>query len=123
MLNIHGLGSNGDQQASFTGMEDLAEDEGFIAIHPNGEGELPLWNYVSDNRASNDIGFISELVATRSVSGSASTPHVYATGMSNGGLIVVDAGVPAPRPDRGGVGGGGAGLPGRVRGRPAGAAP
>ena len=62
VLNIHGLGSNGDQQASFTGMEDLAEDEGFIAIHPNGEGELPLWNYVSDNRASNDIGFISELV-------------------------------------------------------------
>ena len=86
VLNIHGLGSNGDQQASFTGMEDLAEDEGFIAIHPNGEGELPLWNYVSDNRASNDIGFM-RLVAARS-SGSASTPHVYATGMSNGGLIV-----------------------------------
>ena len=86
VLNIHGLGSNGDQQASFTGMEDLAEDEGFIAIHPNGEGELPLWNYVSDNRASNDIGFISELVGAFGERLCIDT-HVYATGMSNGGLM------------------------------------
>ena len=87
VLNIHGLGSNGDQQATFTGMEELAEDEGFIAVHPHGEGALPLWNYVSADRATNDVGFISELVDALGERLCVDSSRVYATGISNGGLM------------------------------------
>ena len=36
VMNFHGLGSNGDQQAAFTGYEELPEQEGFIVVHPTG---------------------------------------------------------------------------------------
>ena len=36
VLDWHGLGSNGVEQAVFSGYEELAESEGFIVVHPTG---------------------------------------------------------------------------------------
>ena len=36
VIDWHGLGSNGPQQAMYSGYESVAEAEGFIVVHPTG---------------------------------------------------------------------------------------
>ena len=36
VLDWHGLGSNGDEQAALSGYEELADEQGFVVVHPTG---------------------------------------------------------------------------------------
>jgi polyhydroxybutyrate depolymerase len=92
VLNWHGLGSNGPDQANFTGYEALAEAEGFIVVHPTGvAGPRDPGNSweLSDlqDPARDDIAFAGALIDELIANWCADPTRIYSTGMSNGGFF------------------------------------
>jgi polyhydroxybutyrate depolymerase len=94
VLNFHGFGSNGQQQAEVTGYEDLAEEEGFIVAHPTGvpasgdENNRNSWEAAdADDPAKDDLAFTNELLDLLIEDYCVDDNRVYATGMSGGGLF------------------------------------
>lgn len=91
VLNWHGLGSNGPEQAAFTGYETLAEEEGFVVVHAtgidNGTGSNS-WELVQfDTPERDDLAFADALIDTVVADWCADPARIYSTGMSNGGLF------------------------------------
>ncbi len=94
VLNFHGFASNGQQQAAVTGYEDLAEEEGFIVAHPTAvpastdESSRNSWELADiDDPAKDDLAFTNELLDLLIDEYCVDETHVYATGMSGGGLF------------------------------------
>src|SRR3972149_1165908 len=56
VLNPHGLGSSAGQQAVYSGLQTKAEEAGFIAVAPQGAGDLPHWNLTPGQRGEADDG-------------------------------------------------------------------
>lgn len=92
VLNWHGLGSAGSEQAVFSDYETLAEAEGFLVVHPTG---LPSpvddrnnWELVQfDQPDRDDVAFASALMDDLIARFCADPTRIYSTGMSNGGLF------------------------------------
>jgi poly(3-hydroxybutyrate) depolymerase len=42
VINLHGGGSNAEQQQKFSGMDAVADREHFIVVYPNGTGSAPV---------------------------------------------------------------------------------
>ena len=87
VVDLHGLTMSNDMEAAVTGMEPLADDEGFLVVTPQGLGDIPFWNFVSAGMATDDVSFLGELVAQVGDDLCVDTSRVYATGISNGGLM------------------------------------
>ena len=94
VLNFHGFGSNGSQQAALTAYEDLAEDEGFIVVHPTAvpasgdPGGRNSWELADlDDPAKDDVAFTEELLDLLIDDYCVDETRVYATGMSGGGMF------------------------------------
>ena len=92
MLNWHGLGSNGPEQAVFSGYETLAEEEGFIVVHPTGLGvdggpQLVAAQRVRQRRGATISSFADALIDTVVDDWCGDPDRIYSTGMSNGGLF------------------------------------
>lgn len=91
VLDWHGLGSNGPDQAAFTGYEAVAEEEGFVVVHAtgvdagNGSNSWELAQFDTDER--DDLAFADVLIDTIVADWCADPARVYSTGMSNGGLF------------------------------------
>lgn len=91
VLDFHGLGSDGEQQAAVSGYESLAADEGFVTVHPSGvpgfagvrSWELPPF----DIAGRDDIGYVDELIDLLVDEYCVDARRVYVTGFSNGGLL------------------------------------
>ena len=92
VLNWHGLGSNGGQQALFTGYEALAEAEGFVVVHPTGVpaagDDRNSWELGQfDVPERDDVAFADALIDHMIEQYCVDESRVYSTGMSNGGLF------------------------------------
>mgnify|MGYP000297355296 CR=1 FL=1 len=91
VLNWHGLGSNGPEQAAFTGYEALAETEGFIVVHPTGidvgDGRNSWELTQFDGPERDDLAFADTLIDFMVSDFCADESRVYSTGMSNGGFF------------------------------------
>lgn len=94
VLNFHGFGSNGQQQAALSGYEELAEAEGFIVVHPTGipastdEEARNSWELADvDDPEKDDVAFVDELLDVLIADYCVDESRVYATGMSGGGLF------------------------------------
>lgn len=92
VLDFHGIGSNGAQQAVFSGFAALAEQEGFVAVHPTGTIQAPddrnsweLPQFDTDDR--DDVAFVEELLAELGERVCVDQQRIYATGMSNGAFF------------------------------------
>lgn len=92
VLDFHGIGSNGAQQAVFSGWAAAAELQGFISVQPTGlsaggddraSWELP--QFETDER--DDIAMVVDLLADVSSQVCVDPARVYAAGMSNGGFF------------------------------------
>jgi polyhydroxybutyrate depolymerase len=95
VLAFHGGGANADNMVRFSGLNDKADEAGFIAVYPNGTGRLQrMLTFNGGNccgqAAANgvdDVEFtrrlLDELVAVATVD----PKRVFATGMSNGGIM------------------------------------
>lgn len=89
VLSLHGFASNPSQQARFSGFDELAEAEGFLAVYPQGTG-LPLrWNAgirgLNAGSTVDDVAFIRDLLDHLAAQFCVDPTRVYATGLSNGG--------------------------------------
>lgn len=92
VLDFHGIGSNGAQQAIFAGWPVLAETEGFLAVEPTGSAvagdgraswELPQF----DTAQRDDVAMVLELLDHIADNVCIDPARIYSTGMSNGALF------------------------------------
>lgn len=95
VLAFHGGGSNADQMVRFCGLNEKADKERFVAVYPNGTGRLErmlTWNggnccaYAMLNKVD-DVGFTRSLLDDLTKVVNVDARRVYATGISNGGIM------------------------------------
>lgn len=99
---LHGGGGNADNAERMTGFTEEAEKEGFIVVYPDGTGrfssKLLTWNaghccgYAMKNRVD-DVGFIGALIDKLMKDYPVDPRRIYATGMSNGGMMTHRLGI------------------------------
>jgi polyhydroxybutyrate depolymerase len=98
VLNFHALSHDGLHQADLTDYEDIAEDEGFVVVHPSGlsvqaglggvDDFSPSWELPRfDTDARDDVRFVVDLITQVTSIACIDTDRIYATGFSNGGLF------------------------------------
>lgn len=95
VLLLHGGGGNGLQAARAYRMDPVADRENFIVAYPNGTsrmGDMLTWNaanccgYAQD-QGVDDVAFIRALVEELERRYTIDPRRIYATGMSNGGMM------------------------------------
>jgi polyhydroxybutyrate depolymerase len=94
VLALHGATMNAAMMAWFSGLNRKADEAGFIVVYPNGTGRRSsfTWNAgkygsVLENNAD-DVGFINALLDDVLRSYPVDVQRIYATGMSNGAVMV-----------------------------------
>lgn len=99
LVALHGGGGNMDYQAddSKYGLIGKSEREGFVVVFPNGysklaSGKFATWNAgrccgAARDADVDDVGFIREVTARVRSQLNIDPQRIYATGMSNGGLM------------------------------------
>ena len=92
VLILHGGFGTGDQVASKTKFEPLAEKEGFLAVYPDAVNRH--WNdgrndpqATTSHATIDDVGFIAALIDKLSTQFPVDAHRIYATGVSNGGMM------------------------------------
>jgi len=90
VLDLHGRAFTAQAQSELSGMNVVADQEGFIVVHPQGVGRT--WNGgVCCGEASrdniDDVGFINAVLDRLEQELCIDTQRVYATGMSNGAFL------------------------------------
>lgn len=103
ILNFHGAGSNAKQQERYSGMDAAADRHGFIAVYPNGTGRgtrALTWNAggccgYAVRYKIDDVGFTGALLDDLAVRTRIDRARVYASGISNGGMMAYRLGIEA----------------------------
>jgi polyhydroxybutyrate depolymerase len=97
LLALHGGGGDMDYQAQNYGLVEKSDEAGFILVAPNGtsrfaSGILATWNAgaccgraVEQN--IDDVGFLKAVIGRVATQAAIDRSRVFATGMSNGGLM------------------------------------
>lgn len=92
---LHGGGSNAETMLQFCGLNEKADEEVFLVAYPNGTGrvaQMLTWNggnccaYAMRNKVD-DVGFIRSILDDLAGVASVDPRRVFATGMSNGGVM------------------------------------
>ena len=97
VIVLHGGGGGAESTIKQTGLNAIADREHFIAVYPNGTSRLfsnrfLTWNagaccaYAQQNKVD-DAGFIRALVVQIQHAHAIDTKRIYATGLSNGGMM------------------------------------
>jgi polyhydroxybutyrate depolymerase len=99
LLGFHGGGGNATGFADSTGLLETADAHGFLAVFPEGSGPfapplftLQTWNagnccgYAMDHQVD-DVGFVRDLLDDLARDYAIDLNRIYATGLSNGGMI------------------------------------
>ncbi|MCE9548731.1 MAG: dienelactone hydrolase family protein, partial [Planctomycetia bacterium] len=95
VLAFHGGGSNPEQMARFSGLSDKADTAGFLAVYPAGTGRLPAaltFNGgnccgFAQRQQIDDVAFVAAVLDDLATAAKVDPKRVYATGMSNGGIL------------------------------------
>ncbi|WP_375212082.1 alpha/beta hydrolase family esterase [Aquabacterium sp.] len=99
VLAFHGGGGNMNVQANdrHYGQISKADELGYVVVFPNGVGRLPggkmaTWNAgaccgEARDRGADDVGFVRALLARLKQQLNVDASRVFATGMSNGGMM------------------------------------
>ncbi|HVL00383.1 MAG TPA: PHB depolymerase family esterase [Dongiaceae bacterium] len=97
VLFFHGGGGHMEQAADDYGWREKSDKEGFIVAFPNGSSHFPrqhlaTWNagrccgYARDNKVD-DVAFVREVVSDIERKANVDHKQIFATGMSNGGMM------------------------------------
>ena len=95
VLAFHGAGNNGAMMVPYSGLNDKADEAGFIAVYPNGTGRVRTfltWNagnccgFASQNKVD-DVALVRALLDDLGTVVRVDPKRIYATGMSNGGMM------------------------------------
>lgn len=90
VLVLHGRDGTGSGMIGLTHMNDIADQQGFIAVYPDGYANS--WAdgrgvTTADQHGVDDVGFIAALIDTLVASYPVDASRVYVTGLSNGGFM------------------------------------
>jgi polyhydroxybutyrate depolymerase len=95
VLAFHGATMNGPMMASFSGLNETADQSGFFVVYPNGTGPRSslYWNGGNccgwaNQHNIDDVAFIDALLDDLVGAYTIDQRRVYATGISNGGVMV-----------------------------------
>lgn len=80
VVNMHGLGSNRDEQTFLAEMNAVAQREGFMVAYPDAINNN--WQNGEDN-----VGFIGAMLDEIGSANNLDTSRVFATGLSQGGMM------------------------------------
>jgi polyhydroxybutyrate depolymerase len=108
VVNFHGGGSNATQQRQYSGMDATADRYGFIVVYPNGTGVIPEQRRLLTFNAGgccppatrnnvDDVGFTETILSVLGEKIGVDARRLYATGMSNGGMMAHRMAVDSPR--------------------------
>jgi len=96
VIALHGGGGNSENMQGKTGFDQLADEEGFIVVYPDGTGRfenrLLTWNsghccgYAHENNID-DVGFIRALIEKLQQTLTIDSNMIFITGHSNGGMM------------------------------------
>ncbi len=95
VLIFHGGASNAERMVRFCGLNDKADREGFLAVYPSGTGLLPraltfnggnCCGYAVQQKVD-DVAFTRAVLDDLGKVARIDPKRVYATGMSNGGIM------------------------------------
>jgi polyhydroxybutyrate depolymerase len=95
VLAFHGGGANAASMAVFSGLDDKADETGFIVVYPEGTGRLRrMLTFNAGNccghaaaRNVDDVAFTRALLDDLGSVANIDARRVYATGMSNGAMM------------------------------------
>lgn len=98
VLAFHGGGGNALQAMESFGLNETADRHGFLAIYPEGSGRriagrhLGTWNTwkccgSALRKGVDDVGFVSALIDDLMAKLTIDAGRIYATGISNGGMM------------------------------------
>lgn len=98
VVNFHGGGSNAAQQRWYSGMDAAADRHGFIAVYPDGTGikfgQRLLLTFNAGRCCPpaiindiDDVGLFHAIIGELSCRVAVDRRRVYATGLSNGGMM------------------------------------
>lgn len=93
VFNLHGYGSNMQQQEFYGNFQPIADTANFIIVHANGRLDgtgTRFWNTFGSSTTVDDLGFLVALLDNISANYSIDQDRVYSTGMSNGGFMSYD---------------------------------
>jgi len=82
VLGFHGAGSTSTEFENYSGFSALADQAGFIAVYPQGLGELSNWDTMPN---SQDVPFVRDLLNELEDRCSIDPRRVFASGHSRGG--------------------------------------
>jgi len=85
VLAFHGSGEQGKDLAMHSGLNKVADQEGFIVVYPDGINKK--WN-VSGSSAENNVAFVHALIGHLGQMRAIDHQRIYAAGLSNGGILV-----------------------------------
>jgi len=90
VLNLHGAGMNGGQQAALTDYNSVADRYGFVVAYPDGIDST--WAdgrgaSLPDRQGVDDVGFLSTMINQLSRAYGIPPGRVFVTGMSAGGFM------------------------------------
>lgn len=95
LLIFHGGGGNSEKTIEYTKLNEKAEQRGFIAVYPEGTGRLGLktWNAgiccgYAKKKNVDDVDYVREVLDLVERSYNIDRSRVYATGISNGAMMV-----------------------------------
>ncbi|HEX8656680.1 MAG TPA: PHB depolymerase family esterase [Hymenobacter sp.] len=91
LFNLHGYGSNNQQQEAYGDFRPIADTANFLVVHPNGTQDLlgnRNWNTFGPRGSGvDDVAFISALIDSLALRYRLDADRIYSTGMSNGGFM------------------------------------
>ena len=105
VLVLHGGGGDAASAEKMTGFTDKGRREGFVVVYPEGSGRfanrLLTWNAghccgQAMQRRVDDVGFVRALIDRLVADYPVDARRVYATGISNGGMMSHRLGIELP---------------------------
>ncbi len=88
VLAFHGAGMNGKLMSQWSGLNETADQKGFLVVYPNGTGIANLFLTFNVGQGSADeTKFVQALLEDVAAVLSVDARRVYATGYSNGGML------------------------------------
>jgi polyhydroxybutyrate depolymerase len=97
VFSFHGFLSNPESHALITGWQELAAEEGFLVVYPQGKKFPQRWNSGPGwlDADVDDVQFFRDMIADVSAVVAVAPSRIYVNGFSNGGGMAVRLGCEA----------------------------
>ncbi len=85
VISLHGFAQWPAHQSRLTGWNELADEYGFILVHPSGTGFPKRWRASDASLSSPDVAFLTTLLDELEAQYNIDPARIYVNGLSNGG--------------------------------------